>query len=528
MALVKSPFKALSRSLVKTISGAGDGKWSRRFAALARFREKLARSSRVFLLCLLGACAVEVVLDWNSTILEINSLRAEMRDRGTSYAAILDKSAAAPIVGRDIKTIEDLSAGVFDDEDAVFVRYADADGRVVFERIDQAYGEKFRARKGKPFTEYYAHQLERDVGGMLHDPEGLRYRMTTSRHRDFIQAWNDIENRVFSPFSEPKIERPHTSSIVMYQDRLYTEKREHDPDVTYSLATVVAPGTDKAVGVLVVAFSMDRTNGIIRSKILKGLGLILLFVALLVLQNVSSRRDKLRLLEHDARQRFAKEAIAAALPEALTSGALRVAGALDQTQTGVDGLIWDYRVTDDFTEVVLIDPVGNDAVTAAVALHAIQTYRKLAKEMSVAEVLAALADAAHGVPLTHPIGALVVRIAPSGDVDGAGAKMGGFGVVKGSALTWGPEDESLAHAGLQGPLCRLTGTLDEGAALVLVCDGIEERATRLDPAEVVDFVGRDLQDVGKAVSGAIAWVRGKWPATKSHDLAIVAISRVPA
>ena len=115
-----------------------------------RMGDRLARSSRVFLLGVIVACGIEVLVDWNSTLFEINVLRDGMRQRGVNYASILTQAAVEPMLAYDADGMDALSAGLFDDEDVVFVRFADHLGVVVYDRLRSSYGERFASRRGAP------------------------------------------------------------------------------------------------------------------------------------------------------------------------------------------------------------------------------------------------------------------------------------------------------------------------------------------------------------------------------------------
>ena len=54
---------------------------------LSRLFDRLARSSRVFLLSVVIACGVEVLVDWNQTLFEINVLRDQKAEAQRQAAA---------------------------------------------------------------------------------------------------------------------------------------------------------------------------------------------------------------------------------------------------------------------------------------------------------------------------------------------------------------------------------------------------------------------------------------------------------
>ena len=72
------------------------------------------------------------------------------------------------------------------------------------------------------------------------------------------------------------------------------------------------------VGAVLVAFDMARTNRAVRNKYIKGLAIILFFVGLIVFQNVTGRRDKLRLLPYIEQWNALREFVAIVPISALT------------------------------------------------------------------------------------------------------------------------------------------------------------------------------------------------------------------
>ena len=69
------------------------GAASRWSLAVERLSERLGKSSRVFLVGLVVACGIEVGVDWNSTLYEINVLRASLKQKGEDYVDILRRAA---------------------------------------------------------------------------------------------------------------------------------------------------------------------------------------------------------------------------------------------------------------------------------------------------------------------------------------------------------------------------------------------------------------------------------------------------
>ncbi|MGZ3450101.1 MAG: hypothetical protein ACXVEF_10940 [Polyangiales bacterium] len=507
-----------------------------------RFKDYLSRSGRIFLLGLMIACGIEVLVDWNSTLFEINVLRDRMRERGFNYVGILSRSTEKALEAGDAKSLEIMSAGLFDDEDVVLVRFVAPDGKILWERVDPELDEKFEKRRGKPLRTYYEKQIDRDVAGILADPDALRKMMAASRYRDVAQAWSDTLEKLAAKFTAPKPLR--ANGLVLYQDRLRTNDKQHDDAITYALGQVKGD-SGKPVGAIVVAFAMDRTNAQIRTKYLKGFGMIVFFVGLILIQNVIGRRDKLRLLDLEARYGAAKKKLRETMPKAITEGAFKVAGAIDQAPGAVDGMAWDVRV-DGRLEILLVDPDGDGVDAAAVALLALRTFRNQ-KGGTPLERATAIGEATTAIPLTRPVGVTIIHVSSDGTVDGVTSPGVGVRVLHGKM----PEAKAIAEVpeGLVGPLIALSGELPAGSSLVIVAgheareEADEVTALVLSAANVVvsrapkgidldavaQFVerahaerGGDLQMVA---SDAATWARGRFPSAAGSDLAVLALTR---
>jgi len=197
------------------------------------------------------------------------------------------------------------------------VRFLDLAGRPLHERVAEALGEEFQRRRGQPLLAYFDHQMSRDVQGVLGDPAGQARRMAESRWRDFPQRWNDAVAAIVGWLSKPAPPK-QGSAAALYQDRLRTDDRQREQTVTYAFGTVVDEQA-RPLGVVMVVFSMARTNEAITLKYLKGAGMVAFFVALIVVQNVTGRRDKLRLLELEGRAARARRALDGAAPSFATT-----------------------------------------------------------------------------------------------------------------------------------------------------------------------------------------------------------------
>ena len=509
----------------------------KRLARLSRWgnklSDKLARSSRVFLIGLMIACGIEVIVDWNATLYEINVLRDGMRQRGLNYVSILSKAAVEPMLAYDADGMDVLSTGVFDDEDVVFVRFSDQLGVTIYDRLRTSFAESFEQERGATFRAYYATQLDRDIAGIQSDPDGLRKKMTASRSRDIFQLWNDIVGFVVTKFTGPK-PLPKGSGVALYQDRLSTRAGGFDGAVTYALGTVV-DGRSEAWGTVVVAFDMTRTNAAIVKKLLKGAGMVAFFVALILVQNILSRRDKLRLFDLETRYAAAKQAILDALPTKVDCEWLTVGAALDQAPGPVDGMFWDVHVNDERVELLVVDPDGDGIDAASTALHIAKVYRERRREdlrTTLMEEATVLGKAALIIPLTRPIGIVLARIArDTGKLDVLAGPLGELRCLAGAVSR--PLErvaEVDAPSGVVGPLVHWQGGLEPGELLIAACGGMENIHSRgkIDAREVSAFVQRTLpersDDLTALAVDAATWARGKLTALAGQDV-VVALAR---
>ena len=501
-------------------------------SAFARFsagsRERLQKSFRVFLLGVVVACGIEVAIDWHSTLGEVRSLRERVRERGENYVAVLMHPLAPVVAARDRASMDRLIGGAFDDDEVIYARVTGVAGDILYERIDPTYAAGFEARRGASFTTYYAHQLERDSKGITNDPEGLRARMEHSRYHDVPQAYQDL----LVSLHVAKPPAPHTrADFILFQDRLYTSnKGEHDPTVTYALGRI--DGTDgKPLGALVVAFDMRPTNAEIRGKYLKGGGLVLFFVLLILVQNVSTRREKLRLLDLESKYASAKDSIRAALPKALEAGELRVAGAIAQSVGSVDGMLWDLEPKGSGVEVLVVDPEGDGVEAAASALHLRAMYRQRREQNTEADVyeeLGAIGDAARRIPGKRATGVVLVRVDANGGISGLRCGMGALRILSSDGTS--PVDErpgKEAPPGVVGPVFEVSGTIPPGALLLVVTDGLGGATKRVDPDAVAAFVARSESraDLGRLLDDATTWARGTSSEIKQDDIIVLGIER---
>jgi hypothetical protein len=445
---------------------------------LERLSERLGKSSRVFLIGLFVACGIEVAVDWNATLYEINVLRASLRQKSEDYVDIIRRAAEPAVAAYDWDALDGLSHGLLDDEDVVYVRFSDALGNTLHDRLRADFAATFARRHQEGFREYYRHQMERDAGGMLLDPTSLRGRIAQSRHRDVIQGFTDAENRLLARFSAPP--PPHQPPPqVLYQDRLYDDARQLDRSLSYALG-VIATERGEPTGVVLVALRHDRMNRAVFGKLVKGLGVTVFFVCLILVQNVLARRAKLRLLELESALSAARAAIAAATPAAPAYVAGQLAVAFAQS-VRLGGTVYDLSARPDgAVDLLLAVPAGAgvDAAFASVVLR--DLYRRQAADVDPATRASALLLAYDASPLARDVELLCAHFGADGVVRGVVS-----GLAAPSCLAAGGQARalplgdalSLPTRRLRAPLRPFTFALADGA-FALFDDGRPAGAAR--------------------------------------------------
>jgi len=391
---------------------------SKKESWLDRLTARLGRSAGVFLLVLVVLCAIEVAVDWNATLTEVNVLRATLRQKGENYADLLRKAAEGAVLGYDWDELDRLSAALFDDEDVVYVRFADLLGNTIYDRLRPEYGRRFpSAHGGASFRAHYHRVLHRDIGGMLKDPLRLKANMERSRHRDFFQAFTDGQNRLVAWITSSPIAPPRDLPRVLYQDRLADSAGRLDRDLTYALGAVTNDAGE-SYGVVVVAFQNDGLNAKIRGKLVKGLAITIFFVALILVQNVVGRKSKLRLAALEEALRAARDAVRDALPETLPAPTGRTAAFAFEQSDRLGGTVFDARVVGGETELFLAVPEGHgvDAAFASAAL--LEVARRVAADEEPAARAASILSAYARSRLARPMALLLLRVDGAGRVRG--------------------------------------------------------------------------------------------------------------
>ncbi|HXU71466.1 MAG TPA: hypothetical protein VN947_19170 [Polyangia bacterium] len=499
------------------------GALSRWSAFVEQASDRLGKSSRVFLIGLLVACGIEVAVDWNSTLYEVNVLRSSLKQKGEDYVDILRRAAQPAVEAYDWDALDELSRGLFDDEDVVYVRFSDMLGNTLHDRVRADYAAAFKRKEGVTFREHYRHQIDRDAAGMMADPLRLRDRIASSRHRDLIQAFTDAENALFAHFSAPPSAH-EPPPMVLYQDRLYDDARRLDRNLSYALG-VIATERGDPTGVALVAFRHDRMNRAVLGKLLKGLGITLFFVALILVQNVLSRRAKLRLLDLEAALSAARAAIRASTPETPAFGAGELGVAFVQADR-LGGTVYDLAARDDGSiDLLLAVPAGTgvDAAFASIVLR--DLYRRQGRAEPPAARVAALLGDYDASPLSRDIEILCAHLASDGSVSGVVAGLRAPVIIDAAG--------ALHDVALGEPLAvgarRLAGTLRPfrcslaDGAFALFDDGMApDAARRLDRTDalgrIADHLVRRRHDPQRAAEDVVAEAVKRYKKRHSDDL----------
>ncbi len=435
-----------------------------RHGLIGRLLARLDRSQHVFLAGLVVAFAVEIVVDWNATFRDVNVLRAGLRDKATHYAAVLRLAAEEPLAAGDRARLGELARRVLEDDEVACVRFTDAAGAPVVEA-------------GRPLGARYPKQLARDTAGVLADPAALREKVARSRHRDVFQAVSDAEDRAVRAFTAGA---PAVAPVgdVVYQDRLYDEAtRAEDRAYTWAIAQVAPRG--KPAGVVLVALDGARVRRATEKKLAFGAVLTLFFLGVILVQQVSARRAKLRLLSFSDALAVARDAIAGSLPtEPPRVAGLDAALAFAQAER-LGGTVYDFAATGGALDLFLACPEGSGVDVAFASVFIRDEQRRLRRAMPDAapeSLLAAFVAAYAEAPIHRRLDLALVRVG-AGEVTGLCAGLAPPTVVdaRGDAIAAtvtdlpAPIDASL----VEPPLRRFSIAFPPGAALLLYSDGLE-------------------------------------------------------
>lgn len=451
---------------------------------LTRLAARLERSQHVFLAGLALAFAVEIAVDWNSTFYEVNVLRAQLRDKASHIGEILRLAARDPLVARDASKLDQLTRRVLEDDEVIYVRVTDGSGAPLVE-------------SGAPIAARYKKQIHRDVSGMLADPTGLRQRIAQSRHRDVFQTVTDGEDALLRKFAGAAVE-PAGGGAVAYQDRLYDEAtRVEDRTVTWALAIVDGAPGEKPAGLLLIALKTDKLNAQIRKKLFKGGAVTLFFLGVILVQQVSSRRAKLRLLSLRDALAAARSAISAALADAPPALAgLDGALAFEQAER-LGGTVYDFA-TDGKSrafDFFLAAPEGSGIDVAFASVFVRDEERRLRRELADASpepLLAALAAEYAAAPIHRRLDVALFRVdLDRAEVTGVVGGMDPPTVLDRAGAAIAPTLEPLGETAIDGslvepPVRRFRLPFPERATLILFTDGLPDGAAHpIAPAEVI-------------------------------------------
>jgi hypothetical protein len=298
---------------------------------------------------------------------------------------------------------------------------------------------------------------------------------------------------------------------VLYQDRLADERGALDRGLSYAIGTITSDDGEP-FGVVLVAFRHERLNRAVAGKLGKGLAITLFFVALILVQNLASRRAKLRLYDLEAALSAARTAVRAALPETPALGWGRLGVAFAQADR-VGGTVYDLRLGDDGTLDLLVavpDGTGVDAAFASVVLR--DLYRRVEAGEPAARAAALLA-AYDQSPLGRPVELLLLRVGADGAVRGVAAGLAPPSLLADGAarpLDLGPPLPVSARR-LAQPLRQFAAPLD-GQTLLVFDDGMPPSAPRrFPPAE--------------ALARALALLDTHDPQRIAEDLVAAAVKR---
>jgi len=493
---------------------------------LSRALTRLGSSAGAFLLVVIILCGIEVAVDWNATLYEINVLRSTLRDKGEHYADLLRRAGGGAVLSYDWDELERLSNGLFDDEEVVYLRFSDFLGNTIYDRLRPDFAQKFYAEHDKTsFRAWYRPYMARDIGGMLRDPGRLKAKMAGSRYRDFIQTFTDGQEALMAWITRSKVVQHQTPPTVLYQDRLSGRTPGSlDRSLTWALGAVTAEGGE-SYGVVLVAFSAARLNSNIDKKLWKGLGMVVFFVGLILVQNVLGRRSKKRMQALEAALAAARHATTAALPSPPdTVGEQRLDIGFQQAER-LGGTVWDVHQTADYLELFVAVPEGSgvDAAFASLALGS--DYRRLATTpATLPERLATVLGAYAQSPLSRKTAILLVRLGSDGSASGLVA-----GMAPPARLTDGMETPTVVGAALP-PMPLLDGPLlpfdlpPSASPLFIFDDGLPADSPR--QLRRSDVARRAHKALGSAhpADDVVTWGKKKLGAAMTDDLFLLLLT----
>ncbi len=474
--------------------GRGSGELDSR---LDRWRRELAtrlrRSGRVFLLTLSVACAVEILVDAHVTLNHVNVVRHSLKQKGRDYVSILRRASRRPMEEVDKDELSALVDPFFGDPEVFHIRFRDPKGNIVYERTCEIFGAWFEQRRKKPFAEIFKKQLERDAKEILKDPTGLIARYHASRHRDVFQRLTAVEKQVFETVVPPEAAREIREPLaVLYQDRLKNEHDLPERDVTWAVGAILGP-EDEKIGSVLIAFDTRKQQAQVREKLVQGLGVVVFFVGIIVVQSVMSRRSRLRLLELEAAEDAARRAVRAEIPPELPQpeGLGLALDLLEGRRLG--GATYTVSRIGCAVELLLVLPErgGVEGAVASVAL--VELYREAVKGEALVARFEQLAREYVAHALARRTGVLLLRV-EGRRIEGVSAGLRAPAIVDASGVEVPPRvgvplSLPAAHvASFTQPPRLVEGEVPRGGAALLVADCTPARKGRVTHEELLGIL----------------------------------------
>jgi hypothetical protein len=227
---------------------------------------------------------------------------------------------------------------------------------------------------------------------------------------------------------------------------------------------------------VLIAFRNDALNAAIRGKLLKGLAITVFFLLLILVQNVLSRRSKLRLLDLESALAAARRAIREALPTPTKTERFGLGLALRQAEQ-LGGTVYDLRI-DERVELLVLTPRAHGVAIAFAALQLRDGYRRaraaLPTDAPANELVRVLlAELGESVSI-GPIAFVLVTLDRRGQVSGAVAdRLAPTLLDDASRASIALVPAGAEYGGLAGPLCTFDASAGDGW-IALVEDGTRD------------------------------------------------------
>lgn len=256
------------------------------FQRVAALAERFEFNARLFVLVVVAACAVEILLGWNAFFKEVSVIRGRLREKGCSYAGVLSRAVLPALLAYDWDRMELLAGQMLDDSDVVALRFYDTRGQLVFHR---GRSSKDTLPSAPLPLQGFTARWDRNARRIVSDPlVGLSLAREETR-RDLIQSYNDLLADVKTRFGAASEPGKRSAAEGYYQDRLSPPED--------GLAYALHPVRDKlgrVWGAVCIAFSLDRVHEEIHGSFMSNLAMTLFFVALVAVNQILTRREKLQ------------------------------------------------------------------------------------------------------------------------------------------------------------------------------------------------------------------------------------------